>query len=180
MTRDKVSELIEIASTQDEIRGALSTLTLSEQAIIEILIHQKHALSIGEIRNTFIYAMYSHILSIAAKSGIIASHKNPYFPGLIKKPPRLTNDALKNLIGLFRKIPGTIPEYKRLKLLNKIFSKHHIQTIGDTTIAGKLDNLMREGLIHKRATLSTSKSLAVYYLIPKVRDKLSEILKKSG
>lgn len=178
MTREKIIDIIQGAANEDEIIAAISTLTLTEQSIIEILIHQKHALSIGEIRNIFIYAMYSHILLAASRAQIITAHQTPYFPGLIKKPPRLTQQSLKSLVSFFRKIPARVPEYRRLKLLNKILSKHHIPTIGDSTILSKVENLTLEGLLQKRSTASTSKANTLYFLNPSVRDKLSSIVKK--
>lgn len=179
MNRDNALELLKMAKTQSQALAVLSTLTINEQMIVEILMHQKHAISVGEIRNIFIYATYSYIIKTAHRAGIVTTTPHEYFPGLIKNPPRILGSTLTSIVTFFRKIPPKTPEYKRIKLLNKIFSRHGVKTLGDSTITNALDNLRREGLVQKRVTPSTSKTNAVYYLNPPVREGLSHISKKS-
>ena len=149
-------------------------LTPVERSILEVLFKTQQPLSVGEIRNTFILARYTSIVNLAIKHRLIHIKPRTYFSHLYKTPSVISIADIRRMLHEFQVLKDDVPAYEKARILNKIFSKYNIKTIGNSTIENNLENLVHHGFIIRRK-LRKAKANSLFVLATETNKMLSNL-----
>jgi len=154
----------------EELEEIYNLLTDVEQTILNVLIKEKRAIPVKEIRGLLIDDITQYILGKYEKlpaGFVVESDKSPtlrYF----RENPLLDMSITVELWKELQRIPKS-PPTKRRSEAEKILKKYHIAEIPSfQTIEKILNELVAAGLVIKRTPIMATKTKAVYAANPKL------------
>jgi len=159
----------------EDLEEIYNLLTDVEQTILNVLIKERRAMPVKEIRGLLIDDITQYILGkfkeidvISSKLALGSIKLKPATLKYFRENPSLDMSITRELWEELRKIPKS-PPTKRRSEAEKILKKHHIAEIPSfQTIEKILNELAAAGLVIKRTPIMATKIKAVYAANPKL------------